>query len=115
MKYFFIFSLSVTLLFSVSCNKDIAEGIPGCIRREINRHGKNWETGSVDEYFFQNRLVYAFAPDGKIIADGSTEIKDENCNQLCTVGGFGGPQINQCNGENFFQNAVFKRNIWKKK
>lgn len=115
MKLPVIFSLSVILLSSLSCNKDIASDTPGCIRREINNHGKNWETGSVDEYFFQNQLVYAFAPDGEIIADGSTVIKDESCNQLCIVGGFGGPAVNQCNGENFFQAAVFKRNIWKKK
>ncbi|MEI2737710.1 MAG: hypothetical protein V9F01_02880 [Chitinophagaceae bacterium] len=115
MRFLSVFSLCVIILSSISCNKDIAADTPGCIRREINSHGKNWETGSVDEYFFQNRLVYAFAPDGNIIADGSTVIKDENCNQLCTVGGFGGPQVNQCNGENFFQTAVFKRNIWKKK
>ncbi len=116
MKQSFLIVLTA-ISFSVissSCNKDIASNTPGCIRRAINMHGKDWETGSVDEYFFQNRLVYAFAPDGEIIADGSTEIKDENCNQLCRVGGFGGPQINQCNGENFFQTAVFKRNIWKK-
>lgn len=115
MRFLSVFSLCVIILSSISCNKDIAADTPGCIRREINSHGKNWETGSVDEYFFQNRLVYAFAPDGNIIADGSTVIKDETCNQLCTVGGFGGPQVNQCNGENFFQTAVFKRNIWKKK
>ena len=116
MKQLFLATLT-TLLFSIissSCNKDIASDTPGCIRRAINMHGKDWTTGSVDEYFFQNKLVYAFVPDGRIIADGSTEIKDENCNQLCRVGGFGGPQINQCNGENFFQTAVFKRNIWKK-
>ena len=113
MKYLFLLVCSGFLF--VSCNKDIAANTPKCIRSEINWHSKNWETGSVDEYFFQNRLVYAFATDGKIIADGSTAIKDENCNQICTVGGFGGPAVNQCNGENFFQNAVFKRNIWKKK
>jgi hypothetical protein len=107
---------AITFLVTFSsCSKDIAANTPACIRKAIKVHDKDWTTGSVDEYFFQNKLVYAFAPDGRIIADGSTEIKDENCNQLCTVGGFGGPQINQCNGENFFQTAVFKRNIWKKK
>ena len=112
-----LFTLLTAISFSVmysSCNKDIAPNTPGCIRRVINMQGKDWTTGNVDEYFFQNKLVYAFAPDVRIIADGSTEIKDENCNQICTVGGFGGPQINQCNGENFFQTAVFKRTIWKK-
>jgi len=99
----------------LSCTKkDIAPNTPSCIRNQIKWHGKNWNVASVDEYFFQNKLVYAFSPDGKIIADGSTEIKDENCNSICNVGGFGGPDVNLCNGENFFQNAIFKRNIWKK-
>jgi hypothetical protein len=71
--------------------------------------------GQVDEFLFQNKLVYAFLPDGNIIADGSTVIKDANCTTLCNVGGFGGPQINQCNGENFYQQAVLQRTIWKKK
>jgi hypothetical protein len=106
--------LAIALILFASCTKDIASNTPGCIRREIKSHGKNWKVGSVDEYLFQNRLVYAFNPDGNIIADGSTEIKDESCKTLCYVGGFGGPSVNQCNGENFFQAAVLKRNIWKK-
>ena len=103
------------MIFFVSCKKDIASNIPDCIRREIKSHGKNWEICGVDEYLFQNKLVYAFSPDGEIIADGSTAIIDENCSQICSVGGFGGPQVNLCNSENFFQSAVLKRNIWMKK
>jgi hypothetical protein len=114
MKYPLFLFLPIALIFFASCTKDIASNTPGCIRREIKSHGTDWEIGSVDEYFFQNRLVYAFSPDGKIIADGSTIIKDENCNQICSVGGFGGPAVNLCNGENFFQAAELKRNIWKK-
>ena len=59
--------------------------------------------GSVKEYEFQGKLVYAFEPDTGKIADGSTMIKDANCNTLCNVGGFGGMAINQCNGGNFFK------------
>ena len=115
MRQLSIFFIVVLLLVLQSCSKDnIATNTPACIRKEIKSHDKNWKIGSIDEYLFQNRVVYAFAPDGRIIADSSTEIKDENCNQICTVGGFGGPQIKQCNGENFFQTAVFKRSIWKK-
>ena len=113
-KIFFIY-LFVASLFAGCCKKDIASNTPGCIRKEISSHDKNWEVGSIDEYLFQNRTVYAFSPDGSIIADGSTAIKDNNCNTICTVGGFGGPNINLCNGENFFQSAILKRNIWKKK
>ena len=67
----------------------------------------------VDEYEFQGKTVYAFVPDNSM-ADAATEIKDGNCTTLCSVGGFGGPAINQCNGVAFFPNATFKRNIWRK-
>jgi len=71
--------------------------------------------GRVEEYLFQGKLVYAFQPDETKIADGSTTVKDADCNILCHIGGFGGPSVNLCNGENFFQLAVLKRTIWKKK
>lgn len=71
--------------------------------------------GSVKEYEFQGKLVYAFEPDTRRIADGSTTIKDAGCKTLCNVGGFGGMAINQCNGGNFFKEAVYKRPIWEKK
>lgn len=111
---FFIFSL---LLLS-ACNKNgIPSGTASCIKKEIlaNKNNPDWQTGSVEEYTFQNKTVYAFLPDGNIIADGSTTIKDENCNTVCNVGGFGGPAINKCNGENFYEKAALIRTIWKKK
>ena len=115
MKSLKFFLLPIAMIFFVSCKKDIATDTPRCICKEINNSGNNWETGSVDEYLFQNRKVYTFSPDGNIIADGSIAIKDENCNQICSVGGFGGPAVNLCTGENFFQAAVLIRNIWTKK
>jgi hypothetical protein len=106
-----------SLLYFSSCHKlDIASGTPSCIRNEIKDHKNDpqWMIGSVDEYLFRDKTVYAFSPDNNIIADGSTEVKDVSCNTLCHVGGFGGPSINICNGENFFQNAQLVKNIWKK-
>jgi hypothetical protein len=117
MKTLIIFAL-IVLLIIIACRKsEIATGIPNCIYQEIaaNKSNPNWETGSVVEYLFQNDTVYAFGPDEKIIADGSTIIKEANCNQLCSIGGFGGPAINLCNGENFYLTAILKRTIWKKK
>lgn len=103
-----------------SCKKDkivIAANTPACIRQQIEQLAAdpNNTIGSVDEYTFQNVTVYAFEPDTRIIADGSTNIRDAACKNICSVGGFGGPAINLCNGENFFQKAVLVRNIWKKK
>jgi hypothetical protein len=114
MKQATIFLLASLLFVITSCHKeDIAANTPDCIRSEIvsNSNNLNWMMKSVDEYLFQNKLVYAFSPDHERIADASTAIKDEFCNTLCDVGGWGG---NICNGVNFSQTAVFKRNIWKK-
>jgi hypothetical protein len=106
----------ISLLILFSCKKsDIASGIPACIRKEISAHKNDpdWTVSNVHEYIFQNRLVYGF--DHGLIADGQLEIKDGSCNIICNVGGFGGPAVNICNGENFFQAAVLKRIIWEKK
>jgi hypothetical protein len=116
MKLIF-FSIFCFLLTITACrNRGIASGIPKCIYKEINKKSKepNWETGSVKEYLFQDKLVYSFDPDITKIADGATTIKDANCNILCSIGGFAGQAINQCNGENFFKAAVLKRTIWQK-
>jgi hypothetical protein len=113
-QFLFTFALSMLIIIS-SCKKsDIASGISTCIRTEITLHKNDPQSlvSSVDEYFFQNKLVYGF--DYGLAADGQLEVKDESCNVLCRVGGFGGPSVNLCNGENFFQAAVLKRNIWKK-
>ena len=71
--------------------------------------------GSVKEYQYQGKIVYAFEPDGRRIKDGTTMIKDGECNALCNVGGFAGPSNNQCLGGNFFKDAVYKRTIWERK
>lgn len=112
-------AVGIILIFS-ACNKHslkIAPDVPACIQDEIRNNYKNpnWMIGAVEEYQFQSKAVYAFQPDQKRIADASTAVKDANCNTLCHVGGFGGPSVNLCNGENFFQAAVLKRVIWELK
>ena len=116
MKQLTVFLIASSLFVITSCHKEkIAANTPGCIRSEIVANGSsNWTIGSVDEYLFQNKLVYAFSPDSKIIADAATVIKDESCNIVCNVGGFGPVSVVMCNGFDFFQTAIFKRNIWKK-
>lgn len=107
MKYLALVTLSATILFFSSCKKDIAAGIPNCIKSRINAGN---DLIRVEEYFFQNKTVYTFSTD---IADDFTDIYDESCKLICQIGGFAG--ISVCNNENFYQIAVFKRNIWKKK
>lgn len=110
--------LFVALIFAMpGCKKcTIATGTPGCIKDNIeaNQKKSDWYVGNVEEYKFQGKLVYAFNPDTKVIADGATFILTAQCDSLCSVGGFGGPSINLCNGDNFFQKAVFVRVIWDK-
>ena len=115
-RQLFVLSVAISLFGIPSCKKsDIARGTPACIRNEISAHKNDpdWGVDRVSEYLFQNKLVYGF--NHGLIADGQLEIKDESCNTICNVGGFGGPAVNICNGENFFQTAVLKRTIWERK
>jgi hypothetical protein len=117
MKLILISILSFLLTLTACHNPGIESGVPGCIYKEINQNSKDpeWMVGSVKEYQFLGKTVYAFEPDTRRIADGTTAIKDINCNTLCNVGGFAGPANNQCIGGNFFKEAVYKRTIWEKK
>ena len=117
MKQVILSSLCFVIVCSACHNPDIASGVPKCIYKEIDDNGKNaeWYVGSVKEYQFQGKTVYAFEPDIRRIADGATTIKDSNCNTMCNVGGFAGPANNQCVGGNFFKDAVYRRTIWTKK
>ena len=117
MKSFILLIVGTILLFSSCHNPEIATGVPSCIYQDINQSNKdpNWMVGSVKEYQFQGRMVYAYEPDTKRIADGTTMIKDGDCRQICNIGGFAGQANNQCLGGNFFKEAVYKRTIWERK
>jgi len=100
-----------------ACKKcALPSDIPACIKSAIdaNKNNSDWEVGNVEEYSFQGKIVYAFNPDTRKIADGATTVQTSDCKNLCSVGGFGGPAINMCNGDNFFQKAVLLRKIWEK-
>lgn len=107
--------IAAVIMLSFSCKKSgIAANIPSCIRNAIKMEINNPQSmvTRVNEYLFQGRLVYGF--DYGVIADGGMDVKDGSCKNLCHVGGFGGPDIDMCNGEHFFQVAVLKRIIWEK-
>ena len=115
MKSIFL-SLTIIITFA-SCKKSsIAAGTPSCIKKMIleNKYNRNWKVGQVEEYRFQGKLVYALQPDNRRIADGATRVVSAECITICSVGGFGGPAVNLCNGENFYQNAMLVREIWNK-
>ena len=117
MKAVSILSLSFLLIVASCHNPGIESGVPSCIYKDINQNSRDpeWMVGSVKEYHFLGKTVYAFEPDAGKIADGTTAVKDANCSTLCNVGGFAGPANNQCIGGNFFKEAVYKRTIWEKK
>jgi len=120
MKAVILILFTSIVTFIPGCKKEpstqVPAGTPACVTAaiEANKNNLNREIGSIDEYEFQGKTVYAFEPDNRMIADAATIINDANCARICSVGGFGGPANSLCNGENFYQKAVLRRNIWKK-
>ncbi|MGI8950923.1 MAG: DUF6970 domain-containing protein [Chitinophagaceae bacterium] len=108
MKKIFLFLFSSIVI--ISCKK--SDSIPACIQSAINanKNNPNWDVQEIDEYLFQNKIVYRFI--GHREVDALDEIKSTDCSTLCAIGGIG--NIMKCNGENFDSVAVFKRIIWKK-
>jgi len=106
-----ILTLSLLLVISAGCKKKLVIEAPACIKAKIAQivYAQDSYVGQVDEYIFKNKKVYAFKDSG--IADGQTPIYDENCNQVCALGGLLGTMM--CDGENF-NNAVFVRTVWKR-
>jgi hypothetical protein len=104
---------SLLILGFSSCKKDgIARNTPTCIVEKINNFKDiACDDGEVDEYIFQEKIVYVFDPGIECGADLTSEVVDEECNTLGYVGGIAGNTI--INGESF-GSAKFERNIWKK-
>jgi len=69
--------------------------------------GEDVETG-VDEYLFQNELVYVFDY-GFCCCDYSSDVLSSSCDTLGFLGGIIGNYM--INGEDF-SNANFQRRIW---
>ncbi|TDH26190.1 hypothetical protein EXU57_11920 [Segetibacter sp. 3557_3] len=117
MKPYLIILAACLLCVTSSCRKtNLPVDLPACIKADIqnNENNPNWSVGEVTEYRYQGKIVYAFEPDYRIIADGSTDIRSDDCKPLCSVGGFGGPSVNLCNGDPFYENAELIRIVWTK-
>lgn len=116
MKYLLFLAGILPIFLNTGCRKStIAAGVPKCVKTNIeaNKVDADWYVGKVEEYRFQENLVYAFIPDNAIIADAPSYVMTSTCDSLCSVGGFGGAAVNLCNGGNF-QDAVFVRVVWDK-
>ncbi len=91
----------IALIFTLpSCASD-----PTCITEKLEAFELDQGTcpgASVIKYEFQNKTVYVFSQ-GNCIADGAGSVVDENCNDVCLLGGIAG--FTDCNGVNFYANA----------
>ncbi|MCW3106211.1 MAG: hypothetical protein JWQ09_717 [Segetibacter sp.] len=97
-----------------ACRKScFADSIPGCIKSNIeaNKSQPDWSIKKVDEYEYQGKLVYIFEPHENY-PDMQTAIIKSDCTTLCTLGGIAGNVT--CNGDKFYEKAVFKRTVWQK-
>jgi hypothetical protein len=117
MKTFTILCVSLFFMAISACKKcdEIARDVPECIKNVIKEHTyeSNMEIVRIQEYKYQEKIVYKLDP-ANYIADAPSIIVTDGCERLCYVGGFGGPQVNMCNGDNFFEKAVLVKTVWEK-
>ncbi len=106
MKYLLI----IGLFFTFSCSSDDLD-IPLCIDEILEEFKKDAcrESGDLTLWNFNGQEVYCFQK-GNCIADGTADIYDENCNLLCSLGGFAG--VTECQGLDWETNAFFIDTIY---
>lgn len=103
------------LLISSCCKEEIADNVPGCIKRKICAEIKNdSKMDRVVENTFNGATVYSM-----LYTDyGGTTIKvyDSHCDFLCSlyIGSTFGLINDSCSGTRFSTSAVFRRNVWEK-
>ncbi len=99
----FLLPLFMGLLLFLACSDD---NTTECIEDRINafQSQAEWCTGaSIIKYEFNGREVYAFAH-GQCISDGATSVYDDECNEVCFLGGVAG--FTDCEGLNFWNTAT---------
>ena len=115
--------LQFMLIFLVlsSCSKEDAlpvivqssEALSTCMEEKIEAFEESEficeSEAVVALYNFQDSLVYLFSP-GICIADGMTEVTNNNCESLGFLGGKAG--FSEVNGEEFWPNSEFVEYIW---
>ncbi len=93
--------------------KKTDRSVPGCINDQIRKF-KSYSPcndAKVDEYLFQNELVFVFE-EGTCVRDGSADVYNDSCELLGSLGGFTGNL--KINDVNFSENAVFQKTVWRK-
>ena len=92
--------------------KKTDRSLPACINAKITqfKHTVPCKDAKVDEYLFQNKLVYVF-DEGTCVRDGAALVYNQTCESIGYLGGFIGNTTIQ--GVDFSEEAVFKRTVWK--
>jgi hypothetical protein len=91
------------------------KNIPDCIKNKINdainANGNSVGTGRfvISEYLYQGNKVYTISTGNW---DIGIPIYDENCNNICVIGGFIATSTQLCNGEVFFDKALKLRDLY---
>ena len=99
-------------LIFMGCKKTDSS-VPGCINDKIGvfKRTTPCNDAKVDEYLFQNELVFVF-DEGTCVVDGSSDVYNSSCKLIGSLGGFTGNM--EIQGINFSEKAVFQKTIWKK-
>lgn len=106
--------IAILIFAFANCQKnEVSIETPECIEQlilEFETDVNFCETGkSVYRYTFQDQFVYVFNP-GDCGADMMSNVYDEECNLICSLGGIAGNI--QCNDENFSGGATEGNLIW---
>lgn len=112
-----IFTFLIMTCFSFGCHHaedNDGEEQGNCMKAKISVFKQSPEacTGgaSIYTYQFQGERVFVFNP-GSCTADFFSNVYDEDCNLVCSLGGIAGNIT--CNGENFSDGATDEILIWK--
>jgi len=110
---FFVKIFLIIFLIVTSCSKDASVFVPECIQSKLVDFTSNSacsQNATLKEYTFLNKTVFVFDP-GNCGADLTSEVIDENCNNMGFLGGISGND--SISGKSFSKNAVLIRLIWK--
>ena len=88
--------------------------VPTCIKEQIESFKvEHFECAKIDRYYYNNSYVYLIDVGQGCIADAGYTVISNNCSTVCHFGGFtSSPDGQLCNGDNFFQTAVYVGTVW---
>ena len=107
-----ILMMVAVALVLIACSKKVL--LPGCLQEKITAYSKDSLpfVHQIDLYEFKGKKVYKLIENPKSHTDAGASIMDEDCSQICYLGGIAGLVL--CDGENFEQNAKLVKTVWKK-